>query len=282
MTTKTAILWTALWVGVSTLVGGLIYGVYGQEASMTFFAVYLIEKTLSFDNLFVFLLIFSYFKTPNEYKHKILMCGIAGAIVFRAIFIFSGSALFARFEWLLYVLGALLIYLGIKLFASGDDGNEDVSKSFAVRFAKKYLSVEDSYCGGSLTTKNHELSSRPQKWLTLTFMVIVVVEISDIIFAIDSVPAAFAITSDPVLIYLANICAILGLRSLFFVMDSIIDRLRFINYGVGVILIFIGAKNLTNGFIHIDPTVSMIGILTVLGVTFSVSFIFPSKQVLTQ
>lgn len=288
MTTQQAVKWTIFWVFTSCLVGALVFWFDGQAASMTFFTVYLIEKTLSFDNLFVFLLIFSYFKTPDSLKRRILTIGIWGAVVFRAIFIFSGSLLFEQFAWLLYVLGAVLVYLGGSLFFGGQDDEADVANMWAVRFAKKHLSVENEYCRGDLTTKRltsrniYWTASRKPGYFSLTFLVIVVVEISDIIFAIDSVPAAFAITNEAYLIYTANICAILGLRSMYFVMDSMIHRLRFINYGVGLILSFIGVKILISNFVHIDAIHSMAGILTVLAITFIASYFFPKKEACTE
>ena len=275
MSTKSAVFWTIFWIFTAGLIGLYIGAQYSPEDAMEFYAVYLIEKTLSFDNLFVFFLIFSYFKTPDNLKQKILIYGIAGAIIFRAIFIFGGTILFEQFDWLLYILGAGLIYLGFKLFFGEEDGEEDVADMWAVKVCKKRLRFKDEYHGGELVTIG---SYNNKLYFTLTFLVIVVIEISDIIFAIDSVPAAFAITNNGFIIYTANMCAILGLRSLYFVMDAFINRLKFINYGVGIILAFIGFKLLTKDYIHINPNHSMIGVLAVLGITFVVSVLFTKEE----
>lgn len=281
MSTKAACWWTSFWISVSILIGLFIGAQGGADRAMEFYAVYLIEKTLSFDNLFVFFLIFTYFKTPDNLKQKILLYGVVGAIVFRAIFIFSGAILFNKFDWLLYILGAGLIYLGIKLFFENNQGDEDekVADMWAVKFCKKRLRFDDDYHNGKLLILYGKLN---HPCFTLTFLVIVVIEMSDIIFAIDSVPAAFAITNNGPIIYIANMCAILGLRSLYFVMDAFINRLKFINYGVGIILAFIGFKLLTKDYIHIDPNYSMIGVLTILTITFIISIISTEKEIIEE
>lgn len=271
---KEAAITSTIWIGFAALFGLFIYYMHGATSASEFYTVYLVEKMLSVDNLFVFMLIFAYFKTPEALKHKILMYGIVGAIVFRAIFVFAGAAIVEEFQWLLYGFGGLLIWMGIKLFIQKENEEPDVSQSFGVKMVRKYLRVVDTYNDGKLFYQHVTV----KKSLTMTALVILAIELSDIIFAVDSVPAAFAITTDPVVIYSANICAILGLRALFFLLDAISKHLRFLNYGLGIILAFIGGKMLAADFYHIDTNISLAIVMGLLTGTVMLSLLMPKAK----
>ena len=220
ITTKAATIATVFWVLVAGVFGGILYFTQGAQVASTFGTVYLVEKMLSMDNLFVFMLIFSYFGIKDKDKHRILTYGIIGAFVFRAIFIFGGLEVINQMHVLVYALGALLVYLGIKTALSNEDEADDVSESLAIRISAKFGLSKIVTC-------------------------IIAIEIADIIFAIDSVPAAFAFTQDAQTIFMANVCAIMGLRALFFLVDSLAKKLVYLNIGLGIILAFIGAKVFT-------------------------------------
>lgn len=262
MNTKQAIISSIFWLVISLCFSCYLFHTQGNIVGSSFLTVYLIEKLLSLDNLFVFLLVFNYFNTPNEYKWKILNYGIIGAFTFRAIFIYGGLEVIDHISFILYGLGLLLLYLGIKMFIGEEDCPDDVSKSIAFRVSNKLFNVEPTYNEGKFFTKTG---------LSMMFLVAVIIELSDIIFAVDSVPASFAFTTDASTIYLANIFAIIGLRSLFFLVDALSKKLIYLNYGLGIILGFIGTRILIKHWIEISTLQSLSFVVVVLSVTTLVS-----------
>ena len=273
ISTKSALLQSAFWVGISLAFAGLIFGMLGHIKAVEFMSAYLTEKMLSVDNLFVILLIFSFFKLDEKYHHKVLFWGIMGAVVFRGLFIGVGSIIIEQFAWILYVFGAILLYTGIKLFADKKEEHVDYEKSAVVRYAKKFLRFTPNVHGG------HFLVKENGKWhFTTMFMVLLLVETTDIIFAVDSIPAAFSITQDPFIVFTSNIFAVMGLRALFFLVENILHRFHHLQKGLSFILIFIGLKMLAGIFhFHLDPLISFAVILTVLVMSLVLSVIFPKK-----
>jgi tellurite resistance protein TerC len=241
--TKTAALgWTGVWVACAVAFGAGIYFLLdhdrSQEAAMEFFTAYIIEYSLSIDNLFVFLLLFSAFKVPQEHQHRVLFWGIFGAVVLRAIFIFAGTALLQQFHALIYLFGAFLIFTGVKLLIpGGDDEDSDVSDNKVVILAKKFIRVHDKYDGHHFFTMQNGV-----RLATPLFLVLVCVELSDVVFALDSIPAVFGVSLDPFIVYTSNIFAILGLRSLFFLLSGALWGLRFLKPALGLVLSFVGVK----------------------------------------
>jgi tellurite resistance protein TerC len=282
ISTKAALYQSIFWVLVSTAFGYLVYqgGPYevieegvkeitsGTDASIEYFSAYLTEYALSVDNIFVILLILKYFKVKEEYYHKVLFWGILGAVFFRGIFIFVGALLIHKFKWLLYIFGVFLIYSGIKIYFEDSDEKIDPEKNPVMRFCQRYLPISKEEPGG------HFWVMQNGKFLfTPLFLVIVLIETTDLIFAVDSIPAAFAITQNEFLIYTSNIFAVLGLRAMFFMLAGVIDKFYLLQKGLSVILFLIGAKMLLE-IIHFHIPVMMsfgviIGTLT-LSIVFSI------------
>ena len=275
ISTKSALYQSIFWVVVSVCFGYLIY-LYGDgaDASITFFTAYLTEYALSVDNIFVILLILRYFAVKDIYYHNILFWGILGALVFRAIFIFLGAFIIAQFHWVLYIFGVFLVYSGIKIFFEDEEEEIDPGKNPLLKLAKKYLNVtHDDHGGRFIVRENKKLLFTP------LFLVIILIETTDLIFAVDSIPAAFAITQDEFLIYTSNIFAVLGLRAKFFLLAGIIEKFYLLQKGLSFVLVFIGAKMLLE-IIHIDIDIVlsfMIIIITLAG-SIIMSLIIPEKQ----
>ncbi len=263
------------WVLVSVAYGLVIY-FYGEgpTASFEFFSAYVTEKALSVDNIFVILLILRYFNVKEEYYHNILFWGILGAIVFRAIFIFLGALLISEFHWILYVFGVFLVYSGIKLFSEEDDMELEPEKNPVLRTAKKIFPMTAEDRGGKFWLReNGKLVFTP------LFLVIVLIESTDLIFAVDSIPAAFAITQNEFVIYTSNIFAVMGLRAMFFLLANILDRFYLLQKGLSIVLIFIGAKMLAEIIdLHIPIFLSFGVILGALVFAIVFSLIFPKKE----
>ncbi|MEM9858272.1 MAG: TerC family protein [Bacteroidota bacterium] len=275
ISTKSALWQSIFWVAISVSFGYLIYAYDGgAETSLTYFSAYLTEYALSVDNIFVILLILRYFKVREEYYHNILFWGILGALVFRAIFIFVGAFLISKFYWILYIFGVFLVYSGIKIFFEDGEDEIDPSKNPILRFARKYLSITKGDFGGRFVVR------RGNKLLfTPLFLVIILIETTDLIFAVDSIPAAFAITQSEFIIYTSNIFAILGLRAKFFLLAGIIDKFYLLQKGLSFILIFIGAKMLLEIFdIHIPIVLSFSVIIGTLIGSIIMSLIIPKRS----
>ena len=236
-------------------------------------SAYVTEKMLSVDNLFVIMLIFNFFKIDEKYHHKVLFWGILGAIVFRAIFILGGAIIISQFHWILYIFGAILIFTGIKLFSDKKDEHIDFNQNKILKFAKKIL---------PFTTSDHQgkfaIRENGKLYFTVLFMIVLLIEATDIIFAVDSIPAAFAISQDPFVIFTSNIFAVMGLRALFFLIENVLHKFHHLQKGLSFILIFIGTKMLLGIFdIHFSSLISFAFIMVVLGLSLILSVIFPKK-----
>ena len=235
---KEAAIWSAIWVSLGLAFGGVVWWAYGARAGGEYYAGYLIEKSLAVDNVFVFALIFTYFAVPRKYQHRVLFYGVLGALVFRAIFIAGGAGLINNFAWVLYLFGAFLVFTGWKMFTHRDE-QMDLSRNPVLRWVRKRVPSTDEYHGQKFWVK------KAGKWVaTPLFTVLVLVEVSDIIFAVDSIPAIFAITQDPFLVFTSNAFAILGLRAMYFLLADLIHRFIYLKAGLAAILVFVGIKML--------------------------------------
>lgn len=263
---KEACLHSAGWIAIALLFNLLIYYFLGPDKALQFLTGFVIEKSLSVDNLFLFLLFFLHFRIPPAYQYKILYWGIIGALFFRISLILMGVALIERFHWMFYVFGAFLLYTGVK-FAMQKE-KKDPAQSLLLRFYKSFLPVA--------VGEGHEnfFIKQKGKWkVTSLFLALLMIESVDVLFALDSIPAVFAITTDPFIIYTSNVFAILGLRSLYFLMASWLEKLHYIKFGLAAILVFIGAKMLVAPYLSISVAASLIVILVILGLTAAASFV---------
>lgn len=276
ISTRSALLQSIFWVLVSTLFGFFIYRYDegGATAAVEYFSAYLTEYALSVDNIFVILLILKYFQVKEEYYHRTLFWGILGAIVFRAFFIFVGALLIHKFHWILYVFGVFLIYSGIRIYFEDGDEKIEPEKNPILKFCKRYLPIAKGDHGGQFMVKE------AGKWLfTPLFLVIVLIETTDLIFAVDSIPAAFAITQNEFLVYTSNIFAVMGLRAMFFLLAGIIDKFYLLQKGLSIILFFIGAKMILDIWqIKIDVYLSFTVIIATLTLSIIFSVLIPRRQ----
>lgn len=270
---KSALLQSLFWVAISCGFAVLIYIFMGGEQAAAFMSAYVTEKMLSVDNLFVILLIFSFFGLEEKYYHRVLFWGIMGAIVFRAIFIGLGAFIISQFHWVLYIFGAILLYTGVSLFRDKEEEHADFHNHFILRWAKKLFAFTTNYHDGKFFLKENG------KWhATILFMIVLLVEATDIIFAVDSIPAAFAISQDPFIVFTSNIFAIMGLRALFFLIEGVVHKFHYLQKGLAFILIFIGAKMLGGLFhIHLSSVLSFSIIMGALGLSLLLSVLFPKK-----
>jgi len=275
ISTKSALYQSIFWVFISTIFGCFIY-FYDEghsEAAFEYFSAYLTEYALSVDNIFVILLILKYFQVKEEYFHNVLFWGILGAVFFRGIFIFVGALMIAEWHWILYIFGVFLIYSGIKIYFEDSDEKIDPQKNPILRLCKKYLPMTSGDHGGKFVV------TTPKLMFTPLFLVIILIETTDLIFAVDSIPAAFAITTNEFLIYTSNIFAVLGLRAMFFLLAGIIDKFYLLQKGLSIILFFIGAKMLLEIFdIHIPVELSFTVIVITLTLSIIFSVLVPKKQ----
>ncbi|OGS24666.1 MAG: hypothetical protein A2314_03735 [Elusimicrobia bacterium RIFOXYB2_FULL_50_12] len=268
---KESLVWSVIWILVALAFNAGVYFWYGSEKALAFLTVYIVERSLSVDNIFVFLLVFSYFCVAPQFQYKILFWGILGALVMRAAFILAGVALIHRFEWLIYVFGAMLVYIGIKL-AFEKEKEIHPEKNPVVNLFKKFFPVTHDHANGRFFTK---IDGR--FFATPLFLVLIVIETTDVIFAVDSIPAALAISTDSFVIYSANVFAILGLRALYFALAGAMETFHYLNYGLSVVLTFVGVKMLLADFYHIS-TIRSLGIITlVLAVSIVLSLLKPRK-----
>lgn len=270
---KRAAAWTGVWVTLSLSFAGFLWFLAGPQAAIPFATAYVIEYALSVDNLFVFLVIFSYFKVPKDAQHRLLYWGIIGAFVMRGVLIGVGTTLVARFEWLLYVFGAFLLFTAYKLlFTHQEEGEVDPESNWVLRGARRVLPVSQ---------KSHGLAFFAQEsgaWrVTPLFLVLLVVETSDLLFALDSIPAVLGISQDPFIVFSSNACAILGLRSLFFVVSSLMDKFRYLKVGLGVILAFVGVKlcleTAFSSWAHEHETVVILASFGFIGLSLALSIV---------
>jgi len=270
---KSALIQSIFWVAISFCFAFLILLFLGSEKATSFMSAYVVEKMLSVDNLFVIMLIFSFFKLDEKYHHRILFWGILGAVLFRAIFIVLGAFIISQFHWVMYIFGAILVYTGIKLFKDKKEEHINFEKNIIFRFAKKYLPFTVNHHNGKFFVRE-----QGKLHFTMLFMILLLVETTDIIFAVDSIPAAFAITQDPFIVFTSNIFAVMGLRALFFLLQNVLHKFHHLQKGLSFVLIFIGAKMLLTFFgIHLLPLISFGIIIGTLGISLLLSVIFPKK-----
>lgn len=270
---KEALMQSLFWIFVSLLFGGLIFLFMDRSLAAEFLSAYVTEKMLSVDNLFVIMLIFSYFKLEEKYHHKVLFWGILGAIVFRGIFIGAGSYIIHQFHWVLYIFGAVLIYTAVKLLKEKKEEHVDFNHNRVIKLARKYLPFTANHHGGKFFFKENG-----KFYFTTLFLVVLLVETTDIIFAVDSIPAVFAISQNLFVVFTSNIFAILGLRALFFLIENVLHRFHHLQKGLAFILFFIGAKMLSGIIgIHISSLVSFGIIMAALTASLALSIIFPKK-----
>jgi tellurite resistance protein TerC len=270
---KEALGWSAFWVCLSLCFNFLVYRTMGHEAGVEWLTGYLVEKALSVDNLFVFLLIFTYFKVPAEYQHRILFWGVLGALVLRGIFIVAGAALLAKFHFLLYVLGAFLVYTGIRMGLS-DSSEPDINPEGnpIVRFLSRHLPITRQPDGGKFFTTREGV-----RFATPLFVVLVLVETTDVVFAADSIPAILAISRDTFVVYTSNVFALLGLRALYFALASLMQLFHYLHYGLALILIFIGGKLLLEDIYPLPMPLALGAVGVLLLGSVGASLLWPKK-----
>ena len=266
---KEAGTWVAVWMALAMLFAVGLYVTHGGEIALLFVTGYLIEQSLSVDNIFVIVMIFTYFRIPDRYQHRVLFWGIVGALLMRGIFIGMGALLIQQFAWIMYIFGAFLIFTGIKM-ATQQDEEFDGEKNIVMRTARRFLRVTNDYDGQRFfTVKNG------QRFATPLFLVLLLVEFTDLVFAVDSIPAIFAVTTDPALVYTSNVFAILGLRSMYFLLAGIVHRFVYLKYALAVILTFVGIKMMIVDFFHVPILVSLGVIVVSLGVAITASLLRP-------
>ncbi len=270
---KAALIQTLFWVALAFGFAFLLFLFMSKETATEFLSAYVTEKMLSVDNLFVIMLIFSFFKLDEKYHHKVLFWGILGAVCFRGIFITAGALIINQFHWVLYIFGAILIFTGIKLLNDKKEEHVDFNNNRTIRFAKKFLPFTTNHHNGKFTVRENG-----KLHFTILFMIVLLVETTDIIFAVDSIPAAFAISQDPFVVFTSNIFAVMGLRALFFLIENVLHKFHHLQKGLSFILIFIGAKMLLGIFgLELSSLLSFAVIMGVLGLSLVASVIFPKK-----
>jgi tellurite resistance protein TerC len=268
---KEAIIWSAVWIGLALVFNAGVWYYMGETKAVEFLTGYIVEKSLSVDNIFVFVLIFGAFQVPAAYQHRVLFWGVFGALIMRAIFIFAGVSLITKFHWIIYVFGAFLIYTGIKI-ALEKGTKIDIDNSPVIKLIRRYMPVTADYFGDKFLVKLN------LKWhATPLMLVLILVETTDLIFAVDSIPAILAITSDPFIVYTSNVFAIMGLRSLYFALAGSLKHFTYLHYGLALILIFVGIKMLITDFYKLDPFVSLSVIAAILIGSIGASFIWKPK-----
>ena len=276
---KEALIWSIIWFTMALSFGAALWGwldyTAGREIAdsktMEYLTGYLLEKSLAMDNIFVFVMIFSYFAVPQEFQKRILLYGVLGAIILRALMILLGAWLIAQFHWVLYIFGAFLLITGIKMFIFADHA-PNLAKNPLLKWLKNHMRITEEYHG-----ENFWVMKNGVRWFTPMFLVLVLIEFSDVIFAMDSIPAIFAITSDPFIVFTSNIFAILGLRALYFLLADIANRFHLLKYGLALVLMFVGTKMLIVDWYKIPIAVSLAVVLAVLSTSILLSMI-SSKQ----
>ena len=263
---REALIWSFAWIGLAVTFGlGILY-FYGRQPSLEFFTGYVIEKAMSVDNLFVFLVVFRVFAVKEEFQQRVLGYGILGALVMRGAMIAAGAALISRFSWTMYVFGAFIVLVGVHMLIARE-GMSHPEENFLVRSIGRHLRLTKEYRGGQFFTRENG-----QLFATPLFLVLLVVEITDVTFAVDSIPAVFGITRDPFIVYTSNVFAILGLRALYFLLADLLERITFLKVGLAVVLMFVGAKMIAEPWLHISVGVSLAAILGILVIAVVVSW----------
>ena len=266
---KEAMIWTIVWITLSLIFNWWIYHEFGTQKALEFLTGYLIEKALSVDNIFVFVILFASFAVPKEFQHRVLFWGVFGAIIMRAIFIGLGAALVSQFDWVMYLFGAILIYTGIKLMKEGE-AEPHPEKNPIYKLGRRLMPAVPEYHG-----KHFFIMKDGRRYATPLLMVLIAIEATDVVFAVDSIPAIFAISRDPFIVYTSNIFAILGLRAMYFLLAGVIDKFHFLKYGLAVVLLFVGIKMVIAEWYHVPIGVSLGVIAGVLTVSSLASVIWP-------
>ena len=263
--------WTAFWIFISLVFNYWIFHQYGHQKGMEFLAGYILEKSLSVDNLFVFLLIFNYFKVPPKLQHRVLFFGIIGALVLRGVFISIGSAIIHQFHWVLYLFGAFLVFSGVKLLLHDDDDANP--ENAVVRAVRARVKLTEGFRGDNFFVVENGV-----KYATPLFLVLVAIETSDVLFAVDSIPAIFGVTEDPFIVFTSNVMAILGLRAIYFALAGLLEYFHYLNYGLSGVLIFIGAKMLGEHWFELSTPIELGVIAAMLSLSVVASILFPKTQ----
>ena len=280
VSTREALIWSLIWFVMALLFGGALWGWLDHTAgravadtkTMEYLTGYLLEKTLAMDNIFVFVMIFSYFAVPIEFQKRVLLYGVLGAIVLRALMILLGAWLIAQFHWVLYLFGAFLLITGIKMLIFADH-EPNLANNPLLKWLKKHMRITEDYHGDKFW-----VNIKGVRWFTPMFLVLVLIEFSDVIFALDSIPAIFAITKDPFIVFTSNIFAILGLRALYFLLADMTQRFHLLKYGLAVVLIFVGVKMLIVNWFKIPVAVSLGVVIAVLGTSILLSLASTRNQ----
>ena len=281
VSTKEALVWSVIWISIAMLFNLWLYFYLSDkydeniatQKSLEFLTGYILEKSLAVDNLFVFVMLFAYFKVPEIYQKRVLVYGIFGALILRSIMIVVGATLVSQFHWILYIFGAFLLFSGIKMFKSSEDSG-DIENNFIIKFLRRNFKITDNYHGEKFFVKIDG-----KTWITPLFVVLIFIEFTDLIFAVDSIPAIFAVTTDPFIVYTSNIFAILGLRALYFILVDMADRFELLKYGLAIILMFIGVKLLIMEFFKIPILLSLGFVIGVLAISIIASIKKTSKKV---
>ena len=280
---KEAAGWSLVWVSVACAFGGWLWWTlandpaYGEavanQKTLEFFTGYVIEKSLAVDNIFVFLMIFGFFKVPVEYQRRVLLYGVFGAIVLRTVMVFLGAALVAEFSWILYVFGAFLLFTGLKMMLPEKEEEQDLTNNALLKFLRGHIRMTNDYHGEAFFVIKDGL-----RYATPMFLVLVMVELSDVVFAVDSIPAIFAVTMDPFIVLTSNIVAIVGLRAMFFLLADVADRFHLLRYGLAIVLSFIGLKLLLLQVFHVPIGISLGVVFSVIGGSVIASLLFPKRS----
>ncbi len=257
-TRRESLMWTIVWIGIALIFNLGVYLTMGFEAGLQWTSGYVIEKSLSVDNVFVFLLIFSSLAVPLQYQHRVLFWGILGALVMRGALIFAGAALVERFDWVMYIFGAILLVTGVR-FLREQHAEPSIENNRVLRFARRFIRTTDGYEGASFFVRRNGVL-----FATPLFLTLLLVESTDLVFAVDSIPAIFAITTDPFIIFTSNVFAILGLRALYFVLGGFLGDLKYLKPALAAILVFVGTKMLLLEWVHLHPLISLLVIVSIL------------------
>jgi tellurite resistance protein TerC len=266
---REALTWSFVWVALSMAFNWWIYHEFGSQKALEFLTGYVIEKALSVDNIFVFVILFTSFAVPKIYQHRVLFWGVIGAIVMRAIFIGLGAALVSRFHWIMYVFGAILIFTGFKLMKEGD-AEPHPEKNPIYKFARRLMPATSEYHGKAFTVVKDG-----RRYATPLLLVLIAIEATDVVFAVDSIPAIFAITTDPFIVYTSNIFAILGLRAMYFLLAGVLDKFHYLKYGLACVLLFVGIKMVIVEWYKVSIGLSLGVIASILAISVVASMIWP-------
>ena len=267
---REALAWSGMWIALALGFAAIVFFWHGKKESLEFVTGYVIELSLSIDNLFVFLVLFRYFRVPTEYQHKVLFWGILGALLMRGAFIVAGVGLIRKFEWITYLFGTLLIYSGFKLMRQGDK-QVDPGKNPVLRLFRRWMPVTEEYHGGQFWVRRGRWHATP------LLVVLLMVETTDVLFAVDSIPAILAITLNAFIVYTSNVFAILGLRSMYFALAGVMDLFEYLHYGLSVVLMFIGVKMLASHYYPIPTEVALGVVVGVLATAILFSILFPKR-----